>query len=81
MKKTSRFSKNSIAAILFGIIFVWAVTAMFVSESFNLDCFYSAGRVYELEKSNLKHSSVGWIYDQESGLIQLTEDSAKSSRR
>ena len=79
MKKTSRFSKNSIAAILFGIIFVWAVTAMFVSESFNLDCFYSAGKVYELEKSNLKHSSVGWIYDQESGLIQLTEDSAKSS--
>lgn len=79
MKITNVCNKKNIAAILFGITFVWAVTAMFLSESFNLDCFYDAGKVYELEKSNLKRSSAGWIYTQETGLIQLTDDVAKIS--
>lgn len=74
MRRVCVLNSRIIAVILFGIIFVWSVTAMFVSGSVNLDCFYDVGKVYEMEQQHLQRSLTGWTYDQENKCIEISED-------
>lgn len=42
------FSLKAVAVLLCGIIFSLSCGAMWVSKSFNLDCFYNIGNVYDI---------------------------------
>ena len=68
------WSNKNIAAVLFGVAFIWAVTAMFLSDSFNLDCFYNVGEIYDYSQSDLFLQAEGWSYDSEKDCTQIDED-------
>ncbi len=76
MKQVHRIIKGKIVQILFGLLFVWIATAMVLSESFDLDCFYKAGNVYQQEGSVLKRTSGAWTYNEEERLIEIKDDLA-----
>lgn len=76
MKQIHRIIKEKIVQILFGLLFVWIATAMVLSESFDLDCFYNAGNVYQQEGSVLRRTSGAWSYNQDERLIEIKEDLA-----
>lgn len=76
MKQVHRIIKGKIVQILFGLLFVWIATAMVLSESFDLDCFYNAGNVYQQEGSVLRRTSGAWSYNQDERLIEIKDDLA-----
>lgn len=68
------WSNKNIAAVLFGVAFIWAVTAMFLSDSFNPNCFYNVGEIYDYSQSDLCRHAEGWSYDSEKDCTQIDED-------
>lgn len=79
----SRKVKNRIFAIfiwiLTGLFVTLAGMAMIVSGSFNLDCFYDSGDVYEMEANvrNAVDSGLGYDFSQNC-LVISTEDTIKT---
>lgn len=67
-------NNKNIVAVLFGVAFIWAVTAMFLSGSFNLNCFYDVGEVYDYSQSHFYRSAEGWSYNPEKKRIEIDED-------
>lgn len=69
-------SLKAAAVLLCGIIFSLSCGAMWVSRSFNLDCFYDIGKVYDIGYMSCITADLGMIYLGEGRKMSVTEDTA-----
>ena len=71
-----QFSLKVITVLLCGIVFSLSCGAMWVSKSFNLDCFYDIGKVHDIEYWPCITPEQGAVYLGEGRKIGITEDTA-----
>lgn len=70
------FSLKVITIFLCGIVFSLSCGAMWVSKSFNLDCFYDIGKVYDVEYMSWVTADFGMAYLGEGRKMSITGDVA-----
>lgn len=71
-----KFSLKAAAVLLCGIIFSLSCGAMWVSRSFNLNCFYDIGKVYDIGYLPCITPELGAVYQGEGRKVGITEDMA-----
>ena len=69
-------SLKAVTVLLCGIIFSLSCGAMWVSKSFNLDCFYDVGRVHDIGYWPCITPELGAVYQGEGRKVGVTEDAA-----
>ena len=69
-------SLKAVTILLCGIICSLSCGAMWVSKSFNLDCFYDIGKVYDIGYVSCITADYGMIYLGGSRKMSVTEDAA-----
>lgn len=74
-----QFSLKVITVLLCGIVFSLSCGAMWVSKSFNLDCFYDIGKVYDIGYMSCITADFGMIYLGEGRKMSITENMASKT--
>lgn len=69
-------SLKAVTVLLCGIICSLSCGAMWVSKSFNLDCFYDIGKVYDIGYWPCITPELGAVYQGEGRKVGVTEDAA-----
>lgn len=69
-------SLKAVTILLCGIIFSLSCGAMWVSKSFNLDCFYDIGKVYDIGYMSCITADQGMMYLGTGRKMSVTEDTA-----
>lgn len=71
-----KFSLKVVAVLLCGIIFSLSCGTMWVSKSFNLECFYDIGKVYDIGYWQFIFPENGIAYQGVGRKVSITEEAA-----
>lgn len=63
-------------ACLFGLMVCVIITLMCLTKRINVNCFYDVGEIYEVGKTELTYAGNNWVYDNNSGCINILDDIA-----
>lgn len=69
MNKTNKGLKFTVL-LLTGILLSWMLTAMYLTGSINLQCFYDTGNLYDMSSGYYRQPGIRWSYDPAVGTIQ-----------
>ncbi len=75
MKKHNQGLKFAIV-LLIGLLFSEMVTAMYLTESINFNCFFDVGNLYDIYSGNYRISRGQWFYDEGAKLIRIEGEEA-----
>lgn len=76
MIKTVKWSVKNSMACLFGLMVCVIITLMCLTKSINLNCFYDVGEIYDVGKTERTYAGNNWVYDNNSGCINILDDAA-----
>lgn len=62
--------------LITGILLSWMLTAMYLTESINLQCFYDVGNLYDISSGYYQQPGIRWTYDNTAGIIQTEGENA-----
>lgn len=71
-----QISLKMFTILLCGVVFSLCCSAMWVSKSFNLDCFYDIGKVHDIGYWPCITPELGAVYQGEGRKVSITEDAA-----
>lgn len=75
MNRTNKGLKITILLIT-GILLSWMLTAMYLTESVNWQCFYDVGNLYDISSGYYRQPGIQWSYDAAVGTIQTEGEDA-----
>ena len=75
MNKTNKGLKFAIL-LMTGILLSWMLTAMYLTGSINLQCFYDTGNLYDMSSGYYRQPGIRWSYDPAVGTIQTEGEEA-----
>lgn len=76
MKKNSNWSLKFAIVLMIGLLFSEMVTAMYLTESINLDCFYNVGNLHEVYSEYYRKPGIQWFYDSDTKRIWTEGENA-----
>lgn len=76
MKRTSNWSLKFAIVLMIGLLFSEMVTAMYLTESINLDCFYNVGNLHEIYWEYYRKPGIQWFYDSDTKRIWTEGENA-----
>ncbi len=76
MIKTVKWSVKDSMTCLFGLMVCVIITLMCLTKRINVNCFYDVGEIYEVGKTELTYAGNNWVYDNNSGCINILDDVA-----
>lgn len=62
--------------LITGILMSWMLTAMYLTESINLQCFYDVGNIYDIAQLYYRQPGFQWVYDDEEKIIRTEGNDA-----
>lgn len=76
MKKNSNWSLKFAIVLMIGLLFSEMVTAMYLTESINFDCFYNVGNLHEIYSEYYRKPGIQWFYDNDTKRISTEGENA-----
>lgn len=76
MKKTGNWSLKFAIVLMIGLLFSEMVTAMYLTESMNLDCFYNVGNLNEIYSDYYRNAGTQWFFDSDARKIRTEGEDA-----
>lgn len=76
MKQSGNRSLKFAILLITGILLSWMLTAMYLTESINLQCFYDVGNIYDIAQLYYRQPGFQWVYDDEEKIIRTEGNDA-----
>ncbi len=76
MKQPGNRSLKFAILLITGILLSWMLTAMYLTESVNWQCFYDVGNIYGISQLYYSQPGFQWVYDDEEKIIRTEGEDA-----
>ncbi len=76
MKQSGNRSLKFAILLITGILLSWMLTAMYLTESISLQCFYDVGNIYDIAQLYYRQPGFQWVYDDEEKIIRTEGNDA-----